>query len=125
MTSDVVWGRVSNLTLWVLQAFLAAAFLLFGASKFSGHVVFWVQLFARIGIGQWFRYFTGGLEVICAVLLLIPRTSAVAAALLACTMAGAVFVHVFILGDGSAWVFSGLPLLILVAIAWKRRQTLQ
>jgi len=96
-------------------------FLLFGASKFSAHVVFWVQLFARIGIGQWFRYFTGGLEVICAVLLVIPKTSAVAAALLACTMVGVMFVHLLVLHDGSAWIFSGLPLLILVAVAWKRR----
>ncbi|HXW14978.1 MAG TPA: DoxX family protein [Terriglobia bacterium] len=117
----VDWDRVWNLTLWVLQAFLAAVFLLFGASKFSEHVAFWVQLFARIGIGQWFRYFTGGLEVICGVLLLIPKTSAIAAGLLACTMVGAIFVHLFILHDGSAWVFSGFPLLILVAIAWKRR----
>jgi hypothetical protein len=27
----------------------------------------------------------------------------------------------FILRDGLAWLFSGLPLLILVAIAWTRR----
>jgi putative oxidoreductase len=116
------WGRVWNLTLWVLQGFLAALFFLFGASKFSAHVVFWVQLFGRIGLGQWFRYFTGGLEVICAVLLSIPRTSAIAAATLACAMAGAVCIHMFILRDGLAWLFSGLPLVILVAIAWTRRQ---
>jgi len=118
----VDWDRVWNLTLWVLQALLAAVFLLSGASKFSPRVVFWSQLFARIGIGQWFRYFTGSLEVICAVLLLIPKTSAFAAALLACTMLGAVLIHLFILRDGSAWVFSGLPLLVLVAIAWRRRR---
>jgi hypothetical protein len=34
-------------------------------------------------------------------------------------MVGAIFVHLFILHDGSAWVFSGFPLLILVVIAWK------
>jgi DoxX-like family len=58
--------------------FLALVFVYFGASKFGAHVIFWIELFARIGIGQWFRYFTGSLEVICAVLLLIPRTSGIA-----------------------------------------------
>jgi len=117
----VASGRVLNLTLWILQGFLAVVFIYSGASKLSPHGMFWIELFARIGIGQWFRYFAGGLEVICAVLLLIPRTSAIAAALLACTMAGAILVHLFILRDGYAAVFPGLPLLILVAVAWKRR----
>ena len=116
----VVWDRVLNLTLWVLQALLALMFLFFGASKFSPHVAFWMELFAKIRVGQWFRYFTGGLEVICAVLLLIPRTSAIAAALLASTMAGAVLTHLFILRDGYAVVFPGFPLLILIGVAWKR-----
>jgi putative oxidoreductase len=117
----VSWDRVLNLTLWVLQGFLALVFLYSGASKFNPHESYWVGLFAEIRIGQWFRYFTGGLEVICAVLLLIPRTSAIAAALLACTMVGAIVVHLFILRDGYAAVFPGFPLLILIVVIWKRR----
>jgi len=117
----VAWDRVLNLTLWILQSLLALMFLYSGASKFSAHGIFWIELFAKVGIGQWFRYFTGGLEVICAVLLLIPRSSRIAAALLACTMAGAILTHLFILRDGYAAVFPGLPLLILIAVAWRRR----
>lgn len=116
----VAGDRVLNLTLWVLQGFLALVFLYFGASKLSPHGIFWIELFAKIRIGQWFRYFTGGLEVIFAVLLLIPRTSAIAAALLACTMVGAILTHLFILRDGYAAVFPSFPLLILIAVAWKR-----
>ena len=116
----IAWDRVVNMTLWVLQAFLALVFLLSGAAKFSPYGNFWMDLFAKIGIGQWFRYFTGGLEIICAVFLMIPRTSAVAAALLACTMAGATFTHLCILRDGYAAMFPGLALVILVVIAWKR-----
>ena len=117
----VAWDRVLNLTLWALQVFLALMFLYSGASKFSPHDIFWIELFAKIGMGQWFRYFTGGLELICAVLLLIPGSSAIAAALLACTMAGAILAHLFILRDGYAAIFPALPLMLLVAIAWKRR----
>jgi putative oxidoreductase len=118
------WDRVLNLTLWALQGLLALVFLFSGASKFNPHEIFWRELFANIGIGQWFRYFTGGLEVICAVLLLIPKTSAIAAALLACTMASAILTHLFVLRDGYAAVFPGLPLLILIAVAWSRRSAL-
>jgi putative oxidoreductase len=120
----VAWGRVFNLALWLLQGLLALIFLYSGASKFSPHGIFWIELFAKVGIGQWFRYFTGGLEVTCAVLLLIPRSSAIAAALLACTMAGAILTHLFILRDGYAAIFPGLPLLILIAVAWSRRSAL-
>jgi putative oxidoreductase len=117
----VAWHRVVNFTLWILQGLLALVFLYFGASKFSRNGMFWVELFAKIGIGQWFRYFTGTLEVICAVLLLIPRTSAIAAALLACTMAGAILAHLLVLRDGYAAFFAGFCLLILIAVACKRR----
>ena len=116
----MVWDRVVNLTLWVLQGLLALMFLYSGASKFSARGIFWIELFARIGMGEWFRYFTGSLEVVCAVLLLIRRTSAIAAALLACAMAGAILTHLFILRDGYAAVLPGFPLAILIAVAWKQ-----
>ena len=117
----VAWDRVWNLTLWALQGFLALLFLYFGADKLNQHVGFWMGLFGKIGIGQWFRYFVGGLEVICAILLLIPRTSAIAAVLLAFTMAGAVVTHLLILHDSYyAAFFPAFPLLLLVVVAWKR-----
>lgn len=114
------WGRVVNLTLWVLQVFLAIVFLYFGASKLGWENGYWAELFAKIGFGQWFRFFTGVLEVVCSLLLLIPRTAAIAAALLGCTMVGAVVTHLLVLRDGYASFFPGLPLLLLVLIAWRR-----
>lgn len=114
------WDRVVNLILWFLQGFLALAFLIFGATKFTPQVTFWRELFARIGIGQWLRYFTGGLEVAGAILLLVPRTSALAAALLAATMMGAILTHLFVLRDGYAAFFPAFTLLMLAAIAWGR-----
>jgi len=66
------------------------------------NAAYWIELFGKVGIGQWFRYFTGSLEVVCAILLLIPITSAIAATFLALIMAGAVATHLFILRDGYA-----------------------
>jgi hypothetical protein len=36
----------------------------------------WVGLFRQIGLGQWFRYFTGAVEILGGVLVLVPRPEA-------------------------------------------------
>jgi putative oxidoreductase len=114
-------ARVLNLTLWALQGLTALAFLFFGATKFDPRETFWVTLFAKIGMGQWFRYFTGTLEIVCAVLLVIPKTAAIGAALLACTMVGAILAHFFVLHEPLIVnFFPGSLLLILIAVIWKR-----
>jgi len=112
-------SKALNVTLWILQALAAAAFLLAGATKLAGAEMH-VATFEKIGLGQWFRYFTRGLEVICAILLLVPSTVGIGAALLTATMAGAVATHLFIIGG------SPLPaimlLLITSVVAWHRRR---
>jgi hypothetical protein len=46
-----------------------------------------VLLFERIGWGQWFRYFTGGLVLVGGVMLLLrPRWTVAGAAVCACTV---------------------------------------
>jgi putative oxidoreductase len=114
-----LWGRVFNLTLWVLQGLTALVFLPSGATKFDRQEVYWVELFAKIGIGQWFRYFAGGLEVVCSILLVIPKTSFVAALLLACTMVGAILVNLFVLWEPPIVDVLPVSLLILTLVAWK------
>ena len=111
-------SKALNVTLWILQALAAAAFLMAGGTKLAGAEIH-VAMFEKIGFGQWLRYFTGSLEVISAVLLLLPKTAGIGAALLTATMAGAVATHLFIIGG------SPLPaimlLLITATVAWYRR----
>ena len=79
-----------------------------------------VATFNAIGVGQWFRYVTGVIEVISAVLLLVPGMAAFGAGLLVCTMVGAVLTHVTILHTSPA-----IPLVLLLAVAaivWGRRE---
>jgi uncharacterized membrane protein YphA (DoxX/SURF4 family) len=78
-----------------------------------------VGLFDAIGIGQWFRYLTGSLEVSGAVLLLAPGASGLGAALLIPVMLGAIATHLVVLHNGPA-----MPLALLaglVFVAWGRR----
>jgi DoxX-like family len=82
-----------------------------------------VETFEKVGVGQWFRYVTGAIEIGSAVLLLIPRLTAVGAALLFCTMAGAVLSHRLLLGG------SPVPALVLgvfaALILWGRFGTVK
>ena len=83
-------SKAKNFSLWTLQVLTAAAFLLAGFGSLSGQPMM-VETFEKIGIGQWFRYATGVIEVMSAILLLIPRLTAVGAALPRSRYVGNVF----------------------------------
>src|SRR6478672_1268198 len=112
-------GKIMNVGLWILQIGAAGMFLMVGFLKLSGDPQM-VGLFDAIGLGQWFRYVTGSLEVLGAVLLLIPRLSGLGALLLMGVMLGAVPTHLFVVGGNP------LPAIILLivtgVVAWGRRQ---
>ena len=113
--------RVALVALWLTQIALAGMLILAGGLKLAGVPVM-VALFDAIGIGQWFRYVTGSIEVVSAVALLVPSWAALGAVLLIPTMVGAVFTHLFIVG-GSA-VPATVLLIGALAIAWARRDQL-
>jgi uncharacterized membrane protein YphA (DoxX/SURF4 family) len=103
--------------LWTLQILSAAMFLFAGGLKLAG-VPLMVQEFGVIGLGQWFRYFTGTIEVVSAVLLLIPSLAAYGAAALVVTMIGAIMTHLFVIGGSPL-----IPIILLAStatIAWTR-----
>ena len=97
--------RVS--ALWVLRVLVAFAFGAAGLAKLAG-VSMMVAEFQKIGLGQWFRHFTGLIEVAGAVFVLWPRTTFIGALILLCVCAGALVaqlgplhgdvVHVLVLG---------------------------
>jgi len=105
---------------WVLRLAAAAVFVAVGLSKLRSDP-FWVQMFARIGLGDWFRYLTGALQVTGGLLFLIPRAAYAAAVLTGGTMLGAVAVHLFVLGTGVAGAIIPFVLLVfLVTVALRR-----
>ena len=120
-TPAIPRGRAVRVALWLTQIALAAMFMFAGALKLTGAPEM-VALFDAIGIGQWFRYVTGSIEVVSAVALLMPAWAAFGALLLIPTMVGAVFTHLFIVG-GSA-VPPAVLLTGSLAIAWARRDQL-
>jgi len=114
-------GKALNIVLWTLQVLVALAFVAAGSGKLLGSADM-IALFDAVGIGQWFRYVTGLLEVVGGVLLVLPGKTAFGAVLLACVMAGAVVAHLTVLHTAAT-----VPLVLFaltVLIAWGRRSQL-
>lgn len=106
---------------WVLRGGVALAFVLFGADKFpSGPDAPWVKFFDQVGVGQWFRYFTGIVEIAGAVLVLIPRSARLGLAILAITMLTASFIHVFVIHQPGNVIITGGLFVLLVAFWWSK-----
>jgi uncharacterized membrane protein YphA (DoxX/SURF4 family) len=111
-------GKGLTILMWTLQILGAAAFLASGVSKLAGAAPM-VATFEKIGIGQWFRYLTGFLEVAGAIALVVPAYAFYGGSLLATVMAGAVIAHLAILGGSPA---AAIVLLVITGtIAYLRR----
>jgi putative oxidoreductase len=111
-------GKALNIALWTLQVLMALVFVGAGSGKLLGSPDM-IALFDAVGIGRWFRYVTGSLEVLGALLLIVPGKTAFGAVLLACVMAGAVVAHLTVLATAAT---APLILFALTAlIAWGRR----
>ena len=108
----------ANIALWVLQALLALAFVGAASGKLLGKPEM-VALFEAVGVGQWFRYVTGLMELTGALLIVVPRTKFFGAALLSMVMVGAVLTHLFILHN--APTATAVLLALAGLVAWARR----
>lgn len=102
--------KIRKYSLLGLKLLLTLAFVAAGLAKLSGAAMM-VQTFDAVGVGQWLRYVTGLIEIFGAVLLWLAGRQVVGAGLLVCTMLGAVFAHLFIIGP------SALPALVLGMLA--------
>ena len=117
-------GRALGIVLWALQILLALQFAMAGLAKVFGDPAM-VEMFATIGIGQWFRYVVGALELAGAVGVLIPRLSGLAALGLGCLMIGATLTHLFVLGASPLLTIVLFVVSVLVAWGrWPRTRTL-
>ena len=111
-------------TEWALRVSVALVFSLVGLDKivprFSSS---WVPTFDAIGLGQWFRYFTGIVEVVGGLLFLIPPATSLGAAMLIATMCGAMAVHFVVFKHPANSLFPAMYLLGVILAFAKLRET--
>lgn len=94
MATSTAFG---NKLTWAARILLILAFGAAGASKLMA-VPQMVEVFEKVGMGQWLRVLTGSIEIVGALLLAIPATGLLGALLLGGTMVGAVATHLFLIG---------------------------
>jgi uncharacterized membrane protein YphA (DoxX/SURF4 family) len=103
---------------WILSLLLALIFLSVGSMKLMSRPAM-VQEFAQVGLGQWFRYFTGLLEMAGAICILVPALSRWGAVVLAAVMSGAVVAHLTALHTPPT--LPAILLVMVLAATWLRR----
>lgn len=111
---------IRDILAWTLTIFILITFAFAGGIKLVGNRAM-VQEFAQIGLGQWFRYFTGILELSGAIGLLIPRYRFWAALQIATVMVGATFTNIAVLHLPQLAGLTTVLLVLALALAWLRR----
>jgi uncharacterized membrane protein YphA (DoxX/SURF4 family) len=104
---------------WLLQLIVAGILLQTLFFKFTGAPES-VYIFSTLGADPWGRIGSGIVELIASVLLLIPATTTIGAALAVGVIAGAIVSHLTILGievQGDGGLLFALALIVLVASA--------
>jgi uncharacterized membrane protein YphA (DoxX/SURF4 family) len=89
--------KLNNILLWMLRLIAAYILLQTLRFKFLG-LPESVYIFTKVGMEPWGRIGSGVVELIAAILLLIPRSTAFGALFALGTMSGAIFFHLTTLG---------------------------
>jgi putative oxidoreductase len=113
-------NKMKNALAWVLAIFLAALSASAGIAKWTNNLVM-VQEFARVGLGQWFRYLTGVLEVGGAIGMLVPTVRFWAALDIAIVMIGATTANLTVLHMPTVAPLTAALLVLALLLAWLRR----
>jgi putative oxidoreductase len=111
---------IGKILVWTLTVFLGVMFIFAGVAKIFNNPVM-VQEFVQVGLGQWFRYFTGIMEMSGAIGLLIPRVRFWAALQIAAVMVGATIANLTVLHMPVAAPLTAVLLVLALTLAWLRR----
>jgi putative oxidoreductase len=111
---------MKNVIGWILAVSLTLLFALVGGLKLIGAPAM-VKEFAQIGFGQWFRFFTGILEVAGAVGLLVPKFRFWATLLIATIMFCATLINVWVLHVPGLARVTGVLMALALVVGWLRR----
>lgn len=91
-----------------------------------------IYIFSQLGVEPWGRLFTGCIELVVSILLLIPATSTLGALMSLGVMGGAILSHIFILGiqiqnDGGTLFFLAVTVFLcsLVIVYFNRARLLE
>jgi uncharacterized membrane protein YphA (DoxX/SURF4 family) len=96
----------------IISVLLLIVFLGSGLAKLTAQPMV-LTMFAAFGYPAWFMYVVGALEVIAAILIVVPRTSRLGAAIIIGIMIGALITH---LAHGQVSMIAGPATLLILAV---------
>ena len=111
--------NASGIVSWGLQLLVAGILLQTLFFKFTGAAES-VYIFSTLGIEPWGRIGSGIVELIASILLLVPATTTLGAALAMGVITGAIVSHLTVLGievQGDGGLLFALALIVFVASA--------
>ncbi len=111
-------SRGAKTLIWILRILVAGVFLSGAIMKLTGQAMM-VAEFQQIGLGDWFRYFTGALELVGGVAVLLPAVSALGAALLLVVDVGACIAQVEVLHQD--WIHTIVIGTLLTVLIYRQR----
>lgn len=118
--------KKQNIILLVLKLIVAAILVQTLYFKFTAAPES-IYIFTTVGMEPWGRIGSGIVELIAAILLLIPRTSWIGAVLAMGSMAGAIFFHLTKLGievmddGGLLFILACVVFVFCLIILWSER----
>ncbi len=111
-------SHAKKVYVWTVSAVVAFIILGAGIPKIFGSED-WSRSFELWGYPSWFRIVVGWMEVLGAILLVIPRTSLISAGVLTVMMAGATYTQL-VYGSTLATVLPLVLGLLMASIMWIR-----
>lgn len=121
--------RTAVILSWIGQIVAALILLQTLYFKFTGAPES-VYIFTTLGVEPWGRIASGVVELVAAVLLLIPATAGIGAVIALGVMSGALLSHLTRLGisvQGDGGLLFGLAVTVFIAsllVAWLRRESI-
>jgi uncharacterized membrane protein YphA (DoxX/SURF4 family) len=105
------------IAVWVLRVLLALTFAISASGKLDpgGNVA---EAFQRWGYSTPVMMAIGVVELVASIMLLVPKLTAVACAILAVTMLGSVVTHITHF-DEMGWPLLPLVMIALLAVVWR------
>jgi uncharacterized membrane protein YphA (DoxX/SURF4 family) len=117
--TEISMNKFKATALWLFQVLLVMPFLVAGVPKLLGSPG-WIARFRTYGYPEGFYWFVGAVEIVGALVFLIPRVSLYGALALIVVMAGAIVSH--LQHSEIQRSFVALTLGVLVAIAGYARR---
>ena len=101
-----------KIAIWPLRFALGLVFFYVATTKLTG-TGNTIEYFAAIGWGQWFRYLTGSVDLVGAVLLLVPVWTWLGAIMLTCSAGTATLISLTDLRGNPDW---GSPVMVVIPL---------